>query len=178
MSNITSDQMRKDIWSFYKSRLVGSLGVVLLISSGVAFATLVPAYLALAAVPVLSISDAAKAGPNQTQNLTRASNLVAGIETASTSTVPMFDALRSALAGRPAGVTESASHYAHGDTSKLVTSNLSTIELEGQASSRDRIDSYIATLNADSHFKTVAVPVSVLAGSDDGHFSITLTGAF
>src|SRR3989344_3872769 len=54
----------------------------------------------------------------------------------------------------------------------------STIALYGSAKDRTSVGLYRDALVKDPRFGDVAIPASALAGSEDGRFSITLTGTF
>ena len=53
-----------------------------------------------------------------------------------------------------------------------------TIILSGTAAQLEAINTYQTSLRANTHFSSVSVPVSDLAGTADGRFSVTLSSVF
>lgn len=83
------------------------------------------------------------------------------------STTPLAT-LQAAIAARPSGITIDRIAYTRMPTP--------TVVLSGFADRREDVDTYRASLNTDSRFGTVSVPVSALVGSaDGGRFTVTLS---
>jgi len=80
---------------------------------------------------------------------------------------PATEALDAALALKPASVSISNISYGPG-----------SIQLSGVSNNRQAVNAFRDALEKDSHFKTVAVPVAALVGTQDGRFTMTLTGNY
>ena len=89
------------------------------------------------------------------------------VASATSSALSLFDIV---LRERPKGVLVRSLNYERGDPG--------TIIVQGTAPSREEINAYRAALAKDPAFKSASVPLQNLTGSGDGHFTLTLTGAF
>ncbi len=87
---------------------------------------------------------------------------------ASTSSAVKF--IAAALLVRPTGILV--------QNIRLTRGNPMTLILSGAAASRDDINMYRSALSKDANFKSVSVPIGILAGTKDNRFTITLTGDF
>jgi hypothetical protein len=100
--------------------------------------------------------------------LRQSAGLLLELSQASTTPIALF--IESALAHRPAGITVRAIRATRNASS-------TTLFLDGTTISRDAISTYRASLTEDKLFRTVAVPIGVLAGVESGKFSMTITTA-
>lgn len=78
--------------------------------------------------------------------------------------------IKAVLAPRPSGVSVNHVTFTGGKTF--------TIMLTGTAVSPDKIGNYQASLAQNPSFTGVSVPVGALAGTNDGHFNVTISGIF
>ena len=174
MSNLFPPEALKAVRGFYRARfvLVGSL--VLIAGGLIALLALVPAYSLVntnrAAANDLLGSAASSSLKSNRNDLIRAQQLVKELRPIASSTVSVLEVLADVLGARPPGLVVLSVNFARG--------NPGTITLNGTAPSRDEINAYRTVLAKDPRFKSVSVPIGVLAGSDDGHFSLTLKGTF
>ena len=174
MANLLPPENLQSVRRFHRAHfvLVGSLtGIV---CGSIALLALLPLYAIVRAehgalevnTPILrGASDA-----EERAGIMRAQFLVREFRPLASSTPPALEILGIALDARPPGVTVSSMSYVRGDPGMIV--------LGGVARSRDEINAYRTVLAKDPHFKSVAVPIGILTGSEGGRFTITLSGAF
>ncbi len=90
------------------------------------------------------------------------------VELSQASTTPISFFIESALSHRPGGISVRAIRATRNASS-------TTLFFDGTAASRDAISAYRAALMQDKTFRTVSVPIGVLAGVEGGKFSMTIT---
>jgi hypothetical protein len=171
MSNVIAPKERKGVGRMYRSRFIALGSAALIICSGVSALALLPSYLVLHA----DAAALAPQGPRSADQADRAAlaqtetelSLVAPFASSATSSAGV---VAIALAERVSGVSVDHISFTVGDPSTLV--------LSGHTSSPSKLDSYRKALAADALFESVTVPVSDLVGSQDGSFTMTLTGSF
>jgi len=157
----------------YRVRFVLAGSAVALVAALVASVALSPSYLILQVssgnAPSQSKSDAPSVALDRAAILETQSLLTAlsPIESATSSQTQM---IAEALALRPAGI--SINHIT------LTSGKPGTMILAGSAKNIAAINDYRKALGNDSNFTSVSVPVGDLAGTQNGQFSITLTGTF
>ena len=98
---------------------------------------------------------------------TRAQALLLALGPIAQATTSPSTTLSSALGLRPAGVTVSSISYKKGE-----------ITLTGVAQNREGVSDYRDALQGIGIFKSVTVPVAALVGTQEGRFTMTLTGNF
>jgi len=151
----------------YRARFVIVFSIVLATLALLATLLIVPSYFALrlASPPPVDINITKRAGaPDDAVAIARAQAIVRALSPLLNSTSSPSSSIALALATRPAGVVVQNISYA-GDTFELT--------LTGTAA-RGAVNAYRDSLTADTHFRSVSVPVSALVGTEGGRFSITL----
>ena len=177
MANVLPRDALKGIRSSYRARfvLVGSLAAI--VCGGIALLALAPAYVVLRIeenamsgnVPLVALPASAQDKSDRT-DISRAQVLLARLSPVASSTATSLDALNAAIRARPNGVVLQSLTYTAGKQGAIV--------LSGKAPSGTAVNAYRIALSADARFKSISVPISDLTGTQDGHFSVTLTGAF
>ena len=156
-------------------RFLFAASVALTVVALIAGALLFPSHLILERSRSSFGSDIASSSPSGNNTSDRA--LITHIQSRISDLAPLVvststpsDAILAALALRPSGV--SVDHITYSKT------KTATILLSGSSKTGDRVNAYQGALAANALFSGVSVPVGALAGVDNGHFSITLIGAF
>lgn len=184
MANVIPERARKERLLFYQTRFLRVAGIALLLTAILAYAMLIPAYMALQWVPANSRETMSKAildNAKDIEDLKKASAFVDGVGLFATSTPLLLTALQIALNARPQGIHITDISYTHSDvkaTKQGMRADAGTLLLSGRVDTRDAVQVYASSLRESKIFSTVSVPISVLAGTEDGRFSITLMGAF
>jgi len=177
MANVLPIRAQKDTWRFYRARFLFVGSVALLAAALVALLALAPAYVVLRIeehalsgnTPLVMLPASAQDRTDRT-DITRAQTLLVQLSPVASSTTTSLDALNAAMQARPSGVVLRSLSY--------TTGKESTIVITGEAPGGAAISAYRTALSADARFKTVSVPISDLAKTQRGTFTITLTGAF
>jgi Tfp pilus assembly protein PilN len=149
--------------------------VALFAAALLTFFALVPSYIILKMQEAGSSSAAAAQSSEiaaAKKDLTRSQGLVTLLTPIATSSA-FLDAFNALLENRPRGAHLDSIIY-----TEAAYSGQGEIVLAGTSGGREDVNAYRIALEGDDHFTNVSVPVSALAGARDGHFSITLTGAF
>ena len=172
MVNILPPQALRGIRRFYWSRLlvVGSLAAILCgIIASFAF---MPAYAIVhfgnGSGDELAQAEASPTSSTERQDIADAQILLKELRDTASSTPSSVAFIEAALSARPAGIRV--------DTIHLTDEANATLVVGGIASSREAINAYRTALSGDPHFASVTVPIGILAGTEDGRFTITLTG--
>lgn len=154
-----------------REHLMLAAALALLCTGAVTFIALVPSYVTARynARSVLT-SDAAASSATSSTMIAETRDLITIARQAATSS-SAIDAIRFALSLRPAGVAIDTIGY-------IKSTSVSQIELDGSAQHASDIEAYRSALAGSGNFTQVSVPVGSLAGTTNGKFSITLTGAF
>lgn len=174
MANLLPHEALHNVQRIRRARfmLVGSL--VALVCGAVAILALVPTYILASlgdpAKENMLVGDVSLASSADRDDLSRAQVLSKELQPYASSTISMLPIIQEILDLRPKGVTISNINFSRGD--------LTTIIMSGEAPSRDEINAYRAILLQDPRYASVSVPLGALAGSEDGHFSVTITGMF
>lgn len=98
---------------------------------------------------------------------TRISTLVSTLAPVVAATTTPSTSVAAALTLKPVGLSITSITYEKG-----------RIVLSGTSRDRQAVNDYRELLEADSRYTTVTVPVAALVGTQEGRFTITLTGAF
>lgn len=171
MTNLLPLKRQKAVWAMYRARFLIAASIVLLVFAAIAALALIPSYLALelAAPPAPQTTSQPKGSPGDTAAIARAQAIVRAavpLVIAATSSSRVID---EALSLKPAGVSITHVTLASGAPGQLALAGTAT---------RDALNAYRNALSADPFFTGVSVPVNALVGSDNGQFSITLSGNF
>ena len=171
MANLLPPDALKVVRRTLAARLLFTFGLVASAVAIVAFAALIPSYLAVALGPHADTPPSGTATTTSNTTIIETQNLLAILQPLSTSTATSIDVLTAALSVRPQNV-----HIDHIDYSR--SGSLGTIVLGGTATKASDLEAFRSALAKDGHFRQVTVPVSALAGVTDGRFAVTLTGTF
>lgn len=152
--------------------MVGSL--VLIACGVVVLLALVSEYAIVSGVPGSAngspeVTLPASSGTDR-EEIARTQTLINELKPLASSTASVLGLLEAALLARPSGVVVENIHLTRGDPATLI--------LAGSASSRDDINMYRTVLTKDPRFRSVSVPIGILAGTEGGRFTVTLTGDF
>jgi len=177
MANVLPAGAQKEMWRFYRARFLFVAALALLASAAVTLLALLPAYVVLRIeektlsenVPLVTL-PASVQDKSDRANISRAQALVVRLSPVASSTTASLDALNAAIGVRPSGIVLQSLSYTAGQQG--------TIVISGEAPGGAAINAYRIALSADTRFKTVSVPISDLARTQRGRFTITLTGAF
>lgn len=157
----------------YRSRFVLVKSLMLLGLALVAFATMIPSYVAVQSAPKsesVDVSPEANEQRDAAFALEYAQGLVKEFKPSLTATSSPLDVVISALGMKPQGVLINRIMYAAGEEEDRIT-------FVGSAS-RERVSAYRDALTQSGLFTGVAVPVGALVGSEGGGFSIVMVGNF
>lgn len=169
MANVLPPEEKKRVLREVRSRFVLTMAVVLLVGAAVAVASLMPALinvqLALRSLPgEVELSGTAR--DDQTKHA-RALALVTALNPIVLATTTPSGTLIAALGAKPTGVSVTGINYSKGQ-----------LVLSGVSRDRQAVNDYLEALEADARFSSVSVPVAALVGTQDGRFTITLSGQF
>lgn len=168
MTNVLPPTAAQELWSIQRARFVIVGSVVALAAAVLAAVALAPGYVVLRTVAVPAAGPAvSEEMAYDEQAVERARAYLQAMTPIVGATTTPTEMLGTALALRPVGVLIDRISYRDG-----------SIVLSGSATNRERVDAYQKALVSDSHFTSVAVPVSDLVGNEEGRFSITLSGNF
>ncbi|OGG77854.1 hypothetical protein A3B35_02335 [Candidatus Kaiserbacteria bacterium RIFCSPLOWO2_01_FULL_54_24] len=174
MVNILPQDSLKTVRHFYRSRAIVAASLVASACGVVALLVLVSAYMIVNAVPASLEGSPEVTLPtssgNDREEIVRAQILLKEFEPIASSASSSTAFIEAALSARPPGVRVQNIHITRGDPGTMV--------LAGTALSRDDINAYRVSLSNDTHFKSVSVPIGILAGTKDDRFTVTLTGDF
>lgn len=173
MANILSRDSLKTMQAFHRARfrLVGAL--VFLVCGVATLLALAPTYVLVHAersAAAGSLEEVILPTNQDRDALGRAQILSKELQPFASSTSSLLAILDDVLSVRPKGVVVSNMSISRGSSGSIV--------LQGTTPSRDEINDYRTILLEDERFDRVSVPLHVLAGSEDGSFHISLTGAF
>lgn len=169
MANVLPPEERKRLGRRFRARfmLVGAL--VLCLSAGVAMLALLPSLISVRiAEGTLQKTQAALSERIQDDQIkqVRATALVASLQGALATSSPI-EVVGVAIGLKPGAARLSSVSYSKG---KIV--------LSGASPQRDAVSTYRDALEKSDRFTSVTVPVAALIGTQEGRFTITLTGAF
>jgi hypothetical protein len=136
----------------------------------IAILSIMPAYISVriarAAVEADARENGGAASADQ-EAAVRTQGLMTHLTPIANATTSPVSALAIALAEKPAGLSITSITY---------SSDKSTITLTGTATRREAVSTLRDTLDATKRFASVTVPVAALVGTQEGRFTITLTG--
>ncbi|MDO8481857.1 MAG: hypothetical protein Q7S75_02125 [bacterium] len=179
MANVLPNETTKFVWEGYRGRLILVGSLVFLGMAILAGIALLPAYVVLqvekSSQAKLAAIVSTQPEPNpqiQTErdDIIRTQTLIAKITPIVSATSSPTESIKYALALRPKGVTVTNINFTSGPQW--------SVTITGDSAGREHINQYREALSNDGHFQSVSVPVGALVGSNDGRFTITLTGTF
>lgn len=171
MSNVLTAEAKKQLDSKARSRLVFVAAAVVAAGGLLACLSLAPVLISIstaqAALNAPSLEEEASLREDQVKGL-RAQALITALTPLLATTTPT-GSVSSALELLPAGVSVTSVSYDSGGK-KIV--------LSGTSARREAVNAYRDALEASGLFSSVVIPVAALVGTQEGRFTITLTGAF
>ena len=174
MANILPSETRRDIRRATLARLALALSMLMIICALLTYVIFLPSYIGLVSAPHAASPSATSITKEQqtldTAVVRHVNSLLTAIGPGIMASSTPVDIIESALAARPAGVHVVQIMYSNGTPSSLV--------LSGTSDTDTGINDYRAALAANPQFASVTVPVGALVGTDNGRFSITITGTF
>ena len=171
MSNLLPRATQNQVWADTVARFVATASTMFISAAGISLATLIPAYVVLAvrtpggAVHASSTSSSTAS----VADIAAVQEIMKGIAPVLQSTSSPETEIASVLAARNEDVDISHITYTQGKPSVIM--------LVGAAETRDFLNDYRVAL-IKAHVGAVSVPVSALIGSQDGQFTMTVTGNF
>jgi hypothetical protein len=174
MSNVLPAEKRKAVWRLYRSHFIIVGSTIALLCALAAFVALLPSYLVLRIdetnPAALQQTGQAAAGTKEDRAaVAYAQAFIATLSPVLSTSTPT-DAVQAALAARPRDVAV--------DHITLTSGPPGTLIISGKASRAEEISVYQNALRGTGRFSSVSVPVSDLAGTDNGQFTATLSGSF
>ncbi|MFZ2555666.1 MAG: PilN domain-containing protein [Minisyncoccia bacterium] len=151
--------------------LVGSL--MLATSALLGLLAILPAYVSVTisrATLESSTEAAAQSSSGDQAAAQQAQGLITLLTPLATATSSPATALAAVLAQKPVGISVTTISYVGGAKKTLV--------LSGIASRREAVNQFRDALEKTGLFSSVAVPVAALVGTQDGRFTMTLSGTF
>lgn len=151
--------------------LIGSL--MLAASAILAILAILPAYISvsISRATLESSTEAAVQSPSGDQAAAqRTQSFITLLKPLASATSSPATTLVTALTQKPAGVSITSISFVGGAKQTLI--------LSGVSSRREAVNQFRDALEKTGLFSSVAVPVAALVGTQEGRFTITLTGSF
>jgi Tfp pilus assembly protein PilN len=169
MANVLPPEEKKRVLREVRSRFVLTFAMTLLIGATVASLCLVPALISvrLATNSIPQDAELSQTVRDDQAKHARAFALVSALNPVVLATTTPSASVAAALAAKPAGVSVTGINYSKG-----------RLLLNGVSRDRQAVNDYREALEADTRFSSVSVPVAALVGTQDGRFTITLSGQF
>jgi len=172
MANVLPLAGKKAVEKRMRARflLIGSLAIA--VAAIVAILSVVPAFMSVRIAHASLESSLQESAGSQSEDqaaAARAQALIGAFKSIASATSSPSDALAAALAQKPAGISITAITY---------TSGKNEIVLSGLAARREAVNQFRDMLEKTGRFSGVAVPVGALVGTQEGRFTVTLSGAF
>jgi len=171
MSNVLPTEHKKKetgrLWTRFL--LVGAV----MLAGGAVVATLaiLPAFISVRIARAgIETSEAARLASGDQSAAARAQVLLGILGSIAAATSSPSGVLAGALSLKPANISVNTIIYTGGGQGKIV--------LSGVAGRREAVSEYRDALSGSGRFVDVAVPVAALVGTQEGKFTITLSGSF
>lgn len=171
MTNLLPPEELREVRHFYRTRFLTVGSFVATICAIIALIALMPSYLVLrfdsSSVEASSPEFFSNTALDQDEFRTTQDRLkqLAPIVHATSS---LIDTVMRAIDARPKGILIDHISFSAGNR------GTPTIDIAGVSGKREAINAYYETLKSDTAFKSVAIPVEDLVGTNDGIFTITL----
>ncbi len=150
-----------------RARLLIVVSLTLSAAALIAILALLPAFISISIARAGLVSEAPAEASLEQGEAARTLALIQTLNTFVGTTSPSVKLLE-ALTLRPQGVSISSVRYTAGAPASLV--------LSGASARREGVSGYRDVLLSDGRFGKVSVPVAALVGTQEGRFSITLSG--
>lgn len=167
MSNVLPTEDKKAVWKLYRMNFVFAGALVALASALLCAALLAPSFFALLLSGVhADVKKGERDNTNRTM-LIQTQALLGAVASFSLSTSTPSRQIEVALSVKPSGIVVHHITYTSADEATLIVS--------GTATSNTDIKAYQDALRTLLPLAKISVPVSALAGADNGEFAITIT---
>jgi len=172
MANVLPKEERKKILASQRARFLFAFSTVALGVAFICYFALMPSYffLVFGSSKVQAKEHATASTTEYAVALRATKNVIDTLRPLVYATTTPSKILGQALAAKPSGVVV--------DRISFATGKKGTVTISGSASRPAHIETYRLALDEDSTFETVSVPVNSLVGSENGAFTLTLTGSF
>ena len=167
MANVLPPQARTRLLRTMRARAIIVIGLALSMMAIVAILALLPAFITTAIARTGIASESGATTSAEQAEAARALALIKTLEPFATTTSPSTTLLE-ALALRPEGVVVTGIRYSAGKPASFI--------LSGTSARREGVNSYKEILLSEGRFGEVSVPVAALVGTQEGRFSMTLSG--
>ncbi len=170
MSNVLPLEAKNVARRRLRLRFILVTALVLLCAAGIASIAILPAFISVRIAEQalrIEVDEASKAVQTDQAEQARAFALIAALTPYAAATTSPTQMVTSALTLKPAGLRITSARY---DKGKII--------LSGVTRDREALNAYREDLEKSALFKSVVIPVAALVGTQDGRFTITLSGAF
>lgn len=171
MANVIPFEERKILLKRQKERYVFVGSVMLLVCALVANAALIPALIAIRvdrATLVTSVEQVRAEVANDQAVQVYTQGLLDSLNPIFAATTTPSTLLTVALQLQPPGISITSASYTGGAGSALV--------LSGTSQNRQALNAFRDALEKEGRYSSVVIPVAALVGTQDGRFTITLSG--
>lgn len=171
MSNVLTTEAKRSLDRGTRARYLFFTGVVFTVGATVASLALLPAFLTVfvARASVAPSVEEARGSRDDSAAASRAQMIVGALKPLVSATTTPSVALEQALELQPRELSITSITY-EAAAHKLV--------LSGVADERGAVNVFSDALKGSGVFTNVNVPVAALAGTQEGRFTMTLTGTF
>mgnify|MGYP003394856770 FL=1 len=171
MANVIPFEEKKALLKRQRARFVFMGGLTLLMGALVASVALAPALIAArinqASLQVSVEQVRAEVASDQAVHV-RTQGLVDALTPILTATTSPVTLLTAALSIKPPGLSITSATFSGGSTGSIV--------LSGVSQNRQAVNAYRDALEQEGHFTSVTIPVAALVGTQEGRFTVTLSG--
>lgn len=150
-----------------RARYIIVLGLTLSASAFVAILALLPAFISISIARAGLTAESTHEAPTEQVEAARTLALIQTLSAFAGTTSPAT-VVPSVLALRSPGISVTSIRYTSGAPASLI--------LSGTSAAREGVSGYRDALVSDGRFGKVSVPVAALVGTQEGRFSITLSG--
>ena len=173
MANVLPQPEKILVQSRTRSRYLFVTSIGIATSALVAILAILPAFMSVRIARASLESSVREAQGTVKEEQTaalRTQNLIASLSPLLQATSSPTDALSLALAQKPAGISITTITYTGGAKGTLV--------LSGTSNNRDSVNAFRDALEKTQRFSNIAIPVAALVGTQEGRFTVTLSGVF
>lgn len=173
MANVLPTQARKAVLRRLNARFIAVGSLALSLAAMIAILALSPSLVSVYAARGALISppstDTSTLREDQLAS-TRTRLMVQLLSPVAASTSSPSGAIAEVIAVQPESISISQMQYSRGSPAKLT--------LSGVSSRREAVNNYRNALSEIGMFSDISVPVAALVGTQEGRFTMTLTGDF
>lgn len=170
MANVLPKESKQKILLAQRARFIFAFSSVALAVAFICYFALMPSYLALVfgGAKIETNDKAATSTPPQAVILRETKAMIASLIPVVSATTTPTQILQTIFSSKPPGVTIARINYS--------SAKQGTIVLSGSAVRATEIEMFRTALDDSQHFESVSIPVNALVGSNNGAFTITITG--